>query len=49
MLAECTVGSGARLEIQRALTFDDQDKALDMDTYSLCTEDGKTHYGGVPS
>jgi hypothetical protein len=48
MLAENADGSGRRLEIQRALSFDEQDRKLGMDTYCLCTESG-THYGGVES
>lgn len=42
-------GSGTRLEIQRALSFDEQDRKNGQDTYCLCTEDGVTHYGGVTS
>ena len=47
MLAETEEGD-ARLEFQRGLTFDAQDKALGMDTYGLCTEKG-TLYGGAQS
>ena len=47
VLAETPHGD-ARIEIQRGLAFDSQDKALGMDTYCLCTEVG-THYGGVES
>ena len=47
MLAESPHGD-VRIEIQRGLAFDAQDKALGMDTYCLCTEAG-THYGGVES
>ena len=49
VLAERTDGSGARLEIQRALSFDAQDRRLGQATYCLCTEDGATRYGGVAS
>jgi len=45
VMAETTDG-GTRIEFQRGLTFDSQDKASGMDTYCLCTEKG-THYGGV--
>lgn len=49
VLAENMDGSGVRLEIQRALTFDEQDKKLGQDTYCLSTERGATHYGGIAS
>lgn len=49
ILAEHADGTGMRLEIQRALEFDEQDRATGMDTYCLCTERGATHYGGVVS
>jgi hypothetical protein len=48
MLAE-REDDGARLEIQKALVFDDEDRASGEDTYCLCTEDGATHYGGIAS
>jgi hypothetical protein len=39
---------GMRIEFQRAIEeFDEQDRALGMDTYCLCTHTGATHYGGV--
>lgn len=47
VMAERADGSGRRLEIQRALTFDKQARGLGMDTYCLVTESGATHYGGV--
>lgn len=47
VLAEGEDGSGARLEISRSLSYDDQDKAIGQDTYSLSDETGATHYGGV--
>jgi hypothetical protein len=47
VLAEEPDGEGMRLEIQRAFSFDGQDRALGMDTYCLCTETGACHYGGV--
>lgn len=49
VLAEEPDGSGSRLEIQKALSFDEQDRRLGLDTYCLCTEEGATHYGGVTS
>ncbi|NBD10443.1 MULTISPECIES: Imm10 family immunity protein [Corallococcus] len=47
VLAERHDGTGMRLEIQKALSFDEQDRANGMDTYCLCTESGACHYGGV--
>ena len=47
ILAENVDGSGARLEIQRALSFDAQDRELGQDTYCLSTETGCSHYGGI--
>ena len=47
VLAETEDGD-TRIEFQRGLTFDAQDKALGMDTYCLCTEKG-TYYGGAQS
>ena len=49
VLAEELDGSGARLELQRSLSFDEQDQRHGQDTYCLCTEQGATHYGGVTS
>jgi len=49
VLAEQADGSGARLELQRALSFNEQDRKLGMDTYCLCVTSGATHYGGVTS
>jgi hypothetical protein len=49
VLAEDRDGSGARLELQKALSVDEQDRRFEMDTYCLCTEDGATVYGGVES
>lgn len=49
VLAEMPDGDGARLEIQRGLTFDPQNEALGQNTYCLCTQTGATHYGGVQS
>ena len=48
-LAERQDGSGRRLELQRALSFDEQDRQCGMDTYCLSTESGASHYGGVRS
>jgi len=42
-------GTGERLEIQRALEYDEQDREAGMDTYCLCTSTGASHYGGVVS
>ncbi|NRD61444.1 hypothetical protein HRD49_06735 [Corallococcus exiguus] len=47
VLAERHDGAGMRLEIQKSLSFDDQDRVGGMDTYCLCTESGACHYGGV--
>lgn len=47
VLAENADGSGARLEIQRAAAFDEQDEELGQDTYCVSTQHGVTHYGGV--
>ena len=47
LFAENPDGSGARLELQRALSFDAQDCQLSHDTYCLSTETGATYYGGV--
>lgn len=49
VLAEQYDGGGVRLEIQRALEFDDQDKQLGQDTYCMCTEQGAVCYGGIAS
>jgi hypothetical protein len=42
-------GDGARVEIMRGVSFDEQDRALKQDTYSIGTHDGATHYGGIVS
>lgn len=49
ILAEHSDGKGARLEAQRAFSFDEQDHSLGQDTYCLCTEVGAVCYGGVVS
>lgn len=49
VFAENADGSGERLELQRALTFDAQDRKLRQATYCLCVSSGATHYGGVRS
>ena len=49
VLAEETDGSGMRLEIQKSLSFDEQDRRCGLDTYCLSTEEGTTYYGGVTS
>jgi hypothetical protein len=46
-LAEEQDGLGRRLELQRALSFDEQDRRHGMDTYCLSNESGASHYGGV--
>ncbi len=48
-LAEELDGSGQRLELQRALSFDEQDRGMGMDTYCVATESGASYYGGVRS
>ena len=49
ILSEQCDGTGNRLEIQKALTFDESDRETGMDTYCLCTQTGATHYGGITS
>jgi hypothetical protein len=50
VLAEQADGSGRRLELQISLIESTPDEAaLGMDTYCLCTDDGRTDYGGVQS
>ncbi|WP_437335069.1 Imm10 family immunity protein [Sorangium sp. So ce394] len=49
ILAEQSDGSGMRLEIQKSLLSNEQDRQLGLDTYCLCTEEGSTHYGGIVS
>ena len=39
--------TGERFHVQRALAFDDQDRASGMDTYCSVTANGATTYGGV--
>ena len=46
-LAEDQDGLGRRLELQLALSFDEQDRRNGMDTYCLSNESGASHYGGV--
>ena len=45
--AENTDGSGQRLELQRALAFDDEDRRLGIDTYCISTDAGATCFGGI--
>ncbi len=40
--------SGDRIEVQRSLTFDEQDRRLGMNTYCLVRQ-GASHYGGLQS
>ena len=47
VMAEGPGDSSARLEFSVALSADAQDEALGMDTYSICTETGACHYGGI--
>lgn len=47
VMAEQPDGSGRRLEIQKALSFDEQDRQSGQDTYCVCTETGAAHYGGI--
>lgn len=49
VLSEQRDGTGSRIEIQKALMFDEADREAGMDTYCLCTQTGATHYGGVRS
>lgn len=47
LAAEEESGDGARVEIQRATSFDDQDRALGQDTYCLSLHTGASVYGGI--
>ena len=47
VIAELPDGSGARFEVQRSGTFEEQDRTLGMDTYCLVMDSGVSHYGGV--
>src|SRR6476646_4500799 len=47
VLYEQADGTGERIEFQRALSFDDQDRELGQDTYCICLTSGATTYGGV--
>lgn len=47
IVAEEESGEGARVELQRATSFDDQDRALGQDTYCLSLHTGACVYGGV--
>ncbi len=47
ILAEEESGEGARVELQRATSFDEQDRALGQDTYCLSLHTGASVYGGV--
>jgi hypothetical protein len=49
VLAELPDNSGARLEIQRALRFDEHDRRAGHYIYCICVEAGATHYGGITS
>lgn len=48
-LAERADGTGQILTFQRSLVLDEQDTALDMDTYCLSDDACACAYGGVPS
>jgi hypothetical protein len=47
VFAEREDGDGRSLEIQRALNFDEQDRALGQATYCLCLDRSTTHYGDI--
>ena len=47
VFAENPDGSGERLELQRGIEFDEQDRSSGMDTYCVCLADGQTAYGGI--
>ncbi|CAN92330.1 hypothetical protein predicted by Glimmer/Critica [Sorangium cellulosum So ce56] len=48
VLASSTDGEGERIEVQRRLDpFDDQDRELGQDTYSISTHTGATTYAGI--
>lgn len=47
VLCESPTGEGARLELQRSLCFDEQDRKYGMNTYCICTQTGACHYGGI--
>jgi hypothetical protein len=47
VMAEEPDGSGNRIELQRALEFDEQDRSLGMDTYCTYVADGACQYGGI--
>lgn len=49
ILAEDEGGEGRRVELQRSVHFDDQDRALGMDKHCLVTESGDCSYGCVSS
>lgn len=40
---------GERIELSRSILVDDQDRRLGLDTYSITTSTGATHYGGITS
>ena len=40
---------GEYFEIQKSLTFDEQDYELGMNTYCIVLSNGATHYGGIES
>ena len=40
--------TGETFEVQRSLSFDDQDRQLHLDTYCLIFQ-GRSHYGGLVS
>ncbi len=47
VMAEEPEGGGKRVEIQKALSFDEQDRENGQDTYCVSTETGVAHYGGI--
>ena len=48
-LSDMPDGSDNVLMLQKGLEFDEQDRALEMDTYSISTASGATFYGGIAS
>jgi hypothetical protein len=49
VLTEQPDGSGARIEIQRAISPDEDDHTYGSALYCLVNESGNSHYGGVRS
>jgi hypothetical protein len=49
MLADDATNPTAWIEMQIGLTFGEQDRALEQDTYCLVISGGAAHYGGIES